>query len=30
VLTSDPDLAMEGLKNGIPLVTSRIAQDLAK
>jgi hypothetical protein len=30
VLTSDPDLAMEGLKRGIPLVTSRIAQDLAK
>jgi hypothetical protein len=30
VLTNDPDLAMEGLKKGIPLVTSRIAQDLAK
>jgi hypothetical protein len=30
VLTSDPDLAMEGIKKGIPLVTSRIAQDLAK
>ena len=29
-LTSNPDLAMEGLKKGIPLITKHIAQGLAR
>jgi hypothetical protein len=29
-LTSNPDLAMEGLKKGVPLVAKRIAQDLTR